>query len=291
MDKQPNKDNLTLFAPKEEFNSFLDRLVFDVRKNKKIFSIALIELDGFRKFNERFGRTFNDEVLKYAVSTLRMTFSETLCHLFNYGENQFAVVLPDKGPKEISQLVRRYNYNMLSRPFLFKNKLFRIAFSCGIAGFPDDGQKSEELIQEAGEAKYISKRDGRNLAVLAGRIKYVKLRNYILMASSIYVILFSLNALYQYSLKGIVHRALYRINNSRLVNQIKDIKITTKPRSLLGSLDIITLKNGGVFEGRVLQETDEKVILSFGLDKGEGSVVFSKSEIENIKYGSTAPSK
>lgn len=283
--KETNKDSLGLFSTVEDFNSFLSRTIYDAQENGKIFSIALIELDHFKRSSDRFGHDFKDEVLKYAASTLRMTFSECPCQFFHSRENELAVFLPDKVPKETFQLVRRFNYNMLSRPFLYKNKLFRITFSCGIAGFPDDGNKPEELIREAGEAKYLSKRDGHNLAVLAGRIKFIKLRNYALMAASIYVILFSLNALYQYSLKRIVHRALYRIN------QIKDIRITTKPRSLPGSLDVITLKNGGVFEGRVLQETDKQVILSFGLDKGESSVVFNKSEIENIKYGLTAPSK
>lgn len=270
------KDCLTGFYLRDSLHPYLESLIVTDTAQKKNFSLALIDLDRFKKFNDKYGHAFGDEVLKYVTGTMRLTFSEIPCHLFRYGGDEFIAVLPDKDLKETYRLLQRCSYNLAHRPFLFKNKLYKITISCGIAGFPCDAAGAEKLIQMADKAMYFSKRHGRNYIAPVNRIAYLKLRRLFALIASICVIIFS----------GLL---AYRLSFNRLIqpawSQIKTIRVSAKPEKL----DMIILKTGVVCEGRIISETADKVIVELYLEKGQGRVTFNKSEIAQIKHGLVPP--
>jgi len=267
------EDGLTGFFARETLGPFLEKLLLEAEKNQMTLSLALIDLDHFKKFNDKFGHIFGDEVLKYATSTLRLTFFIEQCYFFRYGGDEFIGVFPGREPKEILRLSQQSNYNLSHRPFLYANKFYKITMSCGIACFSTDATTADELIKKADEAMYFSKRSGRNLTTLAGRIKYLKFRRVVLMITSIIIILYSVFLFYKLSFKKIIQPA---------VRQIQNIKISSKP----DTLDTMILKSGAVLEGNIVYEDENKVILNLYLKKGEGVTNFNKSEIARIKYGS-----
>lgn len=229
-----------------------------------------MDLDHFKKFNDKYGHVFGDEILKYFTSTLRLTFSELQSNFFRYGGDEFIGVFMEKEPKEILRLMRQCNYNLVHRPFLVKNKFYRITLSCGIVGFPLDGKTIEELIKRADEAMYLSKLYGRNRVTLASRIKQLKLLRALMVIVSIIVIICSV---------FIAYISIIRPT----VAQMKGFEIIRKPEKL----DKIILKSGMVFEGHILAETEDKVTLKLYLDKGEGLMTLDKPEIAQIEYGSS----
>lgn len=267
---EERKDSLTGCYLRESLDLLLRQLITDSNKNKRVFSVALIDLDHFKKFNDKFGHLFGDEVLKYTASVLGLTFYMDPYHLFRYGGDEFVAVFPDVEPGEAFHLLRHCVHNMKHRQFLFKNRLYKIAISTGISGYPYDGGTPEELIQKADQAMYYSKRHSCNLVTLAGKIRYLRWRNFIVITTSIFIIAWSAFVLYQLKLKKIIAPSLA---------QIKNIKIITRPRNL----DAIILKDGTIFEGRILEETKDKVILSLYLQKGEGRSTFDRSDIERIE--------
>ncbi|MDP3732408.1 MAG: GGDEF domain-containing protein [Candidatus Omnitrophota bacterium] len=271
--EQMQKDGLTGFFTRENLSPLLEKLLLEAKMGQKKFSLALIDLDRFKKFNDKFGHIFGDEILKYATSTLRLTFSMDQCSFFRYGGDEFIGVFPGKEPKEILRLGQQCNYNLLHRPFLYANKFYKITMSCGISCFPTDATTADELIKKADEAMYFSKRSGRNLTTLASMIKYLKFRRVVLMIASSIIILYSVFLFYKLSFKKIIQP---------VVRQIQNIKITTKPVTL----DTVILKSGAVLEGNIVYEDENKVIFNLYLKKGEGVTNFNKSEIARIKYGS-----
>jgi diguanylate cyclase (GGDEF)-like protein len=273
MFEQTQTDYLTGFIIRGGLNPLLERLVIEANLENKNFSVALVDLDHFKKFNDKFGHTFGDEVLKYATGTLRLTFYESQCYFFRYGGDEFIVVFPEKKPKEILPLFRQCSYNLLHRPFLFANKFYKITISCGIAGFPLDAKTVEELIEKADKAMYFSKRHGRNKTTLASMIRYLELRGVFVLIGTIGVILSAMLIFYQSAFKKIIQPVISKIKNVRIVPKAQD-------------LDTVILKNGIVFEGRIVTETEDKVILNLYLEKGEGLTTFNKSEIAQIKHGS-----
>ncbi|MFC1667444.1 GGDEF domain-containing protein [Candidatus Omnitrophota bacterium] len=278
-------DKLTLFFEKEGFKDFLDRFIFNAADNKKKFSLALIAFEGFKKFKTKFDLDFNNELLKYTSSSLRLTFQDVTSYFFRYEEDEFFVaIVPDKDAKELFSLVRQYNYNMQSRPFLFKNRLFKIKFNCGIASFPSDGDNVNKLVQKISQAVYFSKRDKRNFIVFANRVQRAKLVNFILILASWFIIIFSLSKWYQLSFNDLAQRTIHSIRKSVIFQKIKNfrnIRFTAAPK-----YDVVVLKDGTILEGYILRETEKTIELSFALEKGEGSTVLDKSDIINMKYGS-----
>lgn len=269
---QSQKDYLTGFYLRGSLSALLEKLVVDARLNKKDFSIVLVDLDHFKKFNDKFGHPFGDEILKYAASVLRLTFYTGTRYLFRYGGDEFIIVLPERDQKEAFHLLRQCTYNIIHRPFLFKNKFYRITISCGIASFPYDGDRPEKLIYNADKAMYFSKRHGHNFITLAGKIGYLRLRNFFLMLGSTCILLWFLFVIYDVFLKNIIEPK---------IRQIKYIGIVTEPRDV----DSIILKTGIIFKGHIVEETEDKVILKLYLDEGEGLCVFDRSEIMKIRYG------
>lgn len=270
---QAQVDSLTGCFVRGALNPFLERLIIETRAKGESFSVALIDLDHFKKFNDKFGHIFGDEILKYATSTIRLTFFIDQCYFFRYGGDEFIGVFLGTELKEILHLSQQCNYNLLHRPFLRANKLYKITMSCGIACFPGDATTIEGLIKKADEAMYFSKRCGRNLVTLASRIRYIKFRRIVLLITSVIIILYSTLLFYQLSFKKIIQP---------VVRQIQNIKITTKP----SSLDTVVLKSGVVLQGYIVNEDEDKITLNLYLDKGEGLTNFNKSEIAQIKYGS-----
>jgi len=270
--EQAQKDSLTGFFTREGLYPFLESLILENKAAKKNFSVMLIDLNHFKKFNDKYGHLFGDEILKYATSTLHITFSECQCRFFRYGGDEFVGVLLDKGPKEALKLVGHCKYNLSHRPFLFKNKLYKIGISCGICGYPFDGDSPQELIKKADEAMYFSKRHGRKLIVLSGRINYLKLKMVLTSFISAGLIAGVLFGLYKFSLKGPIQSG---------ISKLKDITVVTGLHS-----DTVILKSGAVFKGKVISESDTKVVLSLSLGKDEGTITFDKSDIAEIKYKS-----
>ncbi|MDD5255162.1 MAG: GGDEF domain-containing protein, partial [Candidatus Omnitrophica bacterium] len=78
-------DFLTGFSLRDSLYPTLEKLMLEFQAQKKPFSLALLDLDRFKKFNDKFGHDFGDEILRYASSTLRMTVSEVQSLLFRYG--------------------------------------------------------------------------------------------------------------------------------------------------------------------------------------------------------------
>jgi hypothetical protein len=72
------------------------------------------------------------------------------------------------------------------------------------------------------------------------------------------------------------------------ISQIQHMKIITKP----ANLDTVILKNGTLFEGRIMSETEDCLTLNIYFDnKGEGLMTFKKPEIAQIRHGQAKPLK
>lgn len=270
--EQAQKDSLTGFFTRDGLRQYLENLVVESHAHNKPFSIVLIDLDKFKKFNDKFGHIFGDEVLKYTTSTLRLTFFEDQCVFFRYGGDEFIAVLPGKTAREAAQLFKQCITNLIRRPFLYKNKFFRISISCGISGSPVDGKTVDELIHKADSSMYYSKRHGHNLITQASSIAFLKVRRIILVLLLLAAMVVAGFVLYRASLNKFI-RPTYK--------QIRNIQIISKP----ANLDRIILKSGDVIEGKIVAETIDRVIVSLYLEKGEGSTTVMKAEMDHVERG------
>ena len=268
-------DHLTGFFLRDTLNEALEELIYDAATSKKGFSIALIDLDRFKKFNDRFGHAFGDEILKYATSILRWTLGGPHYRFFRYGGDEFIVVFLDKDAREAIHLLRKCIYNMRHRPFLLNNKFHRITMSTGVATFPNDGQTAEHLVKRADKAMYFSKHHGRNIITPASKMLILPLRDIFIWLVTIGMIVWVIYLLQYLN--------FFKEYMQPVVNRMMHVQIVTKPQQQ-EDLDVIVLKSGSTFAGKIIDENDKTVTMRLFMDTGEGLTKFNKSNIAKIKY-------
>lgn len=305
--EQAKSDFLTGFFSRDSLDEFLQKVVADAKVGNDTLSVALIDLDRFKKFNDKFGHFFGDEILKYAASTLRLTLYGSRTYLFRYGGDEFIGVFLDREPAEILHLFQKCNYNLRHRPFLFKNKFYRITISCGIAAFPSDAESAKELVGKADKAMYYSKRHGRNLITMASKLTYLRLREVLIFIAGACIMIwiafmitspdrlkkynfeFISNQIHYFKAIGMKSKTEPAPALQRSETKVEKAKTLERPdNEKRPELDTIILKNGSAYEGRILKETVREVVLDLNLKKGTGILSFSRSKISKIKYGKTA---
>lgn len=123
-------------------------------------SIALIDLDYFRYFNEKYGKIRGDEVLR-EVARLILEGLGPNDVAARYGGEKFVVLLPRQSA------IRGYNWAENVRKTIADHPFpeSKISVSIGIATFPDNATTTTELLKKADQALYRAKFEGRNKSV------------------------------------------------------------------------------------------------------------------------------
>lgn len=144
---------------------FYDRMKQEIayaRRERKKFSLMFLDLDNFKEVNDKFGHDIGDQLLqgvaKRFSKLLRKT--DTICRL---GGDEFIILLPRLvQPRENTVDVVRKIFNSLGEPFLIGENQIYVSTSIGMALFPDDGEKEDDLIKSADKAMYMAKKEGLN---------------------------------------------------------------------------------------------------------------------------------
>lgn len=148
----------------------LDRLTMEIGRHlrsKSEFAFLMIDLDHFKKYNDRFGHTAGDIVLKMIATILTDMFiapGEIICR---YGGEEFCVLLPDCSKARAGQLAEEVRKCIETKTVILRREKTRITVSVGVAAYPVDAQSKEELVQKADTALYEAKAYGRNQVVFA----------------------------------------------------------------------------------------------------------------------------
>jgi diguanylate cyclase (GGDEF)-like protein len=159
-------DALTGLPNRRHFQEALDAEMARVQRYGGSFSLALLDLDEFKRFNDRFGHPAGDEVLCELARTIRrhMRASDRVARL---GGEEFALILVGTGKEAARLVVERLRGSIaeldlggVSEPGC------TVTASIGIAAAPDDAEYAAELVRRADEALYEAKARGRNCVVL-----------------------------------------------------------------------------------------------------------------------------
>lgn len=137
-------------------------LNYDTAKGR-IFTICLLDIDGFKQVNDNFGHPSGDEVLrKLAARFVRcLRPNDIVCR---YGGDEFLMILPDAPPPEAGRIVERLRKAALDKPIRTRRGDVAAAVSIGYATTsPTPGLGSyHDIIEQVDEALLAAKRAGRN---------------------------------------------------------------------------------------------------------------------------------
>jgi diguanylate cyclase (GGDEF)-like protein len=159
-------DSLTGMPNRALLLDRLRRSLFVCRETGKPLALFLIDLDGFKEVNDRYGQEAGDEVLREVARRLQEALrdSDTVARL---GGDEFAVLLPSTQEAGATVVAGKI-VSALHTPFVVEGATVEIAGSIGIALYPDHGEESSMLLQAADAAMYVAKRRKSGYAVHAG---------------------------------------------------------------------------------------------------------------------------
>jgi len=149
----PNFRNLS-----ERFEGEIKRAT----RYRRLLSLIMLDLDGFKEINDRFGHMAGNAALKHVAILLRNFVRETDV-VGRYGGDEFMILLPET-PKHIAEgLAMDIRAMISSTPLPWQGAgSLPLTISLGMASFPRDARTADSLMAEADSAMYSAKHAGRN---------------------------------------------------------------------------------------------------------------------------------
>ena len=164
-------DELTGLANRRMFNYLIEREISRSRRYVRPFSLLMIDIDFFKKINDRWGHPVGDMVLRELGALMRENFRK-LDVPVRYGGEEFAVLLPETALEDAIQLAERFRVTVEQASFMQGRERIPVTISLGVASIGNspisEDMDSEELLQFADRALYQAKQNGRN-RIAAGR--------------------------------------------------------------------------------------------------------------------------
>jgi diguanylate cyclase (GGDEF)-like protein/putative nucleotidyltransferase with HDIG domain len=162
--ERANRDHLTGLYNHGFFKETLKEKFADARMLQQPLSLALLDLDDFKKYNDCNGHLRGDELLKFFGDLLQVEVKERNYIVARYGGEEFAVLMPNTRKEEAFSFLNRLRKQMNDTYFNGVEYIpYRcLSFSCGIAEMEKGMHDSGELIHRADQAMYYAKAQGKN---------------------------------------------------------------------------------------------------------------------------------
>ncbi|HLI60247.1 MAG TPA: EAL domain-containing protein [Solirubrobacteraceae bacterium] len=163
-------DALTGLLNRHRFESELARVTAEVARYRRRASLLVLDLDGFKDVNDRFGHPVGDELITRIGALLRDTLRTTDV-VARLGGDEFIAILPEAGPADAKRLANRILEAVRDcGQIAVGDEHAQITASIGLTSFDGDtGLTGAELVAEADVALYEAKAEGRNRRVLYDR--------------------------------------------------------------------------------------------------------------------------
>lgn len=165
-------DALTQIANRKAFDEGLLRACVESEADGGTVTLAVLDIDHFKRFNDTWGHQTGDQVLRYVASILGRTALKPRLAA-RYGGEEFGIIFPGEAADHVMAAMEAVRAEIASR--LLKRRstneeLGAVTVSVGVAE-RRRGEKPSALVERADAALYESKRSGRNCVTNAERVR------------------------------------------------------------------------------------------------------------------------
>ncbi len=142
---------------------------FEENKNKKDFTLLIIDIDNFRSINDTYGHDYGDIILKeisLRLSSLKINNDA----LIRYSADEFLFITKRVKEKDIKVLLDDI-FKSLEKVFIYKQYEYKISASIGISVYPKDGKNFDEVKRHADLALSEAKKHKNSICFFQNAIK------------------------------------------------------------------------------------------------------------------------
>ena len=160
--KLATTDGLTELYNHRYFQDTLKQQIDLSARYNQPFSLIIVDIDYFKKFNDSYGHQSGDSVLKGVAHILKRNTRATdfVCR---YGGEEMSIILPYTDKKEALANAQRICNAVSNHVFKLHNNVeTHVTISLGVSTYPEDGSTPQLIIEKADKALYRAKENGRN---------------------------------------------------------------------------------------------------------------------------------
>ena len=150
-------DYLTKLYNRKKIDSVLEENENFFKRYEDDFSIILLDIDDFKKVNDKYGHLSGDEVL-VSISNILTEFTREVDVVGRWGGEEFIIICPKTNKDEALVLAEKLRNKISSYDFKY---LGNITASFGISSYSQNNSL-KELLLKADDAMYLSKSKGKN---------------------------------------------------------------------------------------------------------------------------------
>lgn len=157
---QARHDPLTGTLNRKGLDETMQRDVSEARRKNRPLSIALLDIDNFKKINDNLGHDAGDAALTHLAQVARESLRPQ-DSLARFGGEEFVILMPDTKLEAGIEAMTRLQRELTKREFLERKEKVLITFSAGVAEMAPD-EAGMDTIKRADQAMFLAKRAGKN---------------------------------------------------------------------------------------------------------------------------------
>ena len=158
-------DGLTGLYNRRQFEIGLEQEFNRTKRHPSDFSLAILDIDFFKKVNDTYGHQYGDYVLKTVADLMKKSFRKTDL-LYRYGGEELIMMMPETGIDGAVIPVQRLRNTVENYDFEMNGIKSKVTVSIGLTMNYTDFLSAADLLKSADEALYRAKEGGRNRVVI-----------------------------------------------------------------------------------------------------------------------------
>lgn len=168
---QVNYDELTGIRNRANLDKTAQEIYQTYHSESVPLTVTMFDIDHFKQFNDQYGHSTGDEVLKHVAHTMEreMFLTDTKGQLFRFGGEEFIIIFRGKTPEQCTPIVKDLRDSLVNTPLFLKGQKLNVSISFGISQLKNTDSSFDDLFNRVDKYLYESKNSGRNRLTVEGQ--------------------------------------------------------------------------------------------------------------------------